>query len=117
MHKWDDVMSGSETHRDPGPTTVTPAHATTCHIAITNSDFVLVFAVAKPSWRSSQGLVMGMELEPVSTVSLSPIAAKQLLNQLTRAISGFEASTHSTIPEIGEVLETGNMVQPPAEAR
>jgi hypothetical protein len=116
MQKWDNVMSGSETPRYVGPTAVMPSHASTCHIALTNSDFVLVFAVAKPSWRSSQGLVAGLELEPVSTVSLSPITARQLLNQLTQAISDFERTTHSTIPEVGEIITTANVPQPPVEA-
>ncbi len=99
-------MSNSENPSVP-QNVVTPKHASTVHLAITNSDFVLVFAVLKPLWEASRGLVQGLVLEEVATVSLSPIAAKQLLRQIKQAIEGFEAETGSIIPQMGEIIGTG----------
>lgn len=101
-------MSEPETSNSPvARGVVTPKHAATVHLAITNADFVLVFAILKPFWEAQQGLVPGMSLEEVATISLSPITAKQLLRQLTRAIDGFEAVTGVVIPEMGEIAGEG----------
>jgi hypothetical protein len=107
-------MSEHEAPQSPPPPafTVTPTHATTCHIAINNSDFVLVFAIIKSAWNPQQGLVPGGALEPVATVSVSPVVAKQLVRQLSQAVAGFEGATHSTIPEMGELQSSGGMVEP-----
>lgn len=79
-----------------------PQHATIVNVAINNSDFVLVFAVIEPHF-SNEGLTPQVSLESVATVSLSPIAAKQLLRGLSLAIQNFEISTKSTIPQMGEL--------------
>lgn len=82
-------------------TEISAVHASTVHVAIMNSDFVIVFGIAKPAWSSRQGLVAGGALEAVAAVSLSAVAVKQLIRQLQQAVTGFETATNSTVPEFG----------------
>lgn len=97
-------MSGSE-HRDPGvaiATPLTPQHATAVSVAVNNSDIVLVFMVMQPHFGTS-GLVPQMTVAPVSAISLAPVAAKQLVRQISQAIESFETATTSTVPDVGDI--------------
>ena len=98
---------------EPADRTLMAAHAAIASIAVLNADFVLVFSAIKPAWDPQRGLVAGGELEPVSTVSINPIAAKQLLRQLGHAIENFEEATKSAIPDVGDIAVVGNMNPPP----
>jgi hypothetical protein len=86
-------------------TNLRPVHATIAGVAVHNADFVIAFGVIVPSF--GQGcLGSKVSLEALANVSLSPPAAKQLFNQLGRAIDNFEKATGISIPVIGEISES-----------
>jgi hypothetical protein len=86
------------------PAVVNVPHATTVHITVLNGDFIFVYGHVLPLF-GSEGLSAQFNLEAVSSVSLNPIAAKQLMHAITRAITQFEEATHSVIPDIGSFEE------------
>jgi hypothetical protein len=86
--------------------TLNPVHATTIHLAVNNSDFIVVFGEIRPLF-GSRGLVPSIHLEPVAAVTMSPITAKQLCRGLTKAIENFEQESGSKIPEMGLIEDIG----------
>jgi hypothetical protein len=100
-------QDGSEAY--PSAIAIEVKHATATHIAINNSDFVLVFSVVRPFFDSKVGLVPGAKLETVAAIDMNPVAAKQLARALNQAVTNFETATNSIVPDLGSIrVETGN---------
>jgi len=102
------IVIGPETEeeqREQAAVPLDPVHATTVHLAMHNADLVIVFGRVSPFFGPS-GLVNQAAFSAVACVSLSTVAAKQLVRGLEKTLEDFEKATGVKVPEFGRFADS-----------